>query len=153
MTTQEMVQKLTSSLGAMADSVESPKERRVYINTKRENLLGVVKHLKEQYGAYHISTISSFDNGDELELLYHVFIETTFMSIRIKLPKSDPSVNTITPIIPGAILYEREISELMGVKVKGHPDMRLLLLPENWGNKGHPLRKDWVDPRKKGGDA
>ena len=125
----------------------------MYINTKRENLVAVIKHLKDQYGAYHISTISSFDLGDELELLYHVFITNKFISVRINMPKSDPTVDTITSIIPGAILYEREISELMGVKVRGHPDMRLLLLPENWGIKGHPLRKDWVDPRKKGGDA
>lgn len=148
---EEMVQKLTGSLGALADGVESPKDRRVYINIKRENLLEVIKHLKEQYGAYHISTITCFDLGAEIELLYHIFIKNTFMSVRVKMPKSDPTVPTITQIIPGAILYEREISELMGVKVKGHPDMRLLLLPENWGNKGHPLLKDWKDPRKGGG--
>lgn len=149
---EEMVQKLKGSLGALADSVESPKERRIYINIKRENLLPVIKHLKEQYDGYHISTITSFDLGAELELLYHIFIASKFISVRVKMPKSDPTVPTITSILPGAILYEREISELMGVKVKGHPDMRLLLLPENWGKKGHPLRKDWKDPRK-GGEA
>jgi Ni,Fe-hydrogenase III component G len=34
--------------------------------------------------------------------------------------------------------------------VKNHPDMRILLLPDSWGDKGYPLRKDWVDPRTKG---
>jgi Ni,Fe-hydrogenase III component G len=59
------------------------------------------------------------------------------------VPKANPVIDTITPIIPGAILYEREIQDLLGLKVKDHPDPRRLVLPDDWEEGVYPLRKDY----------
>jgi NADH:ubiquinone oxidoreductase subunit C len=115
----------------------------------RENLSKAVKYVMGEYKTQHISTITALDAGDHLEVLYHVASSDKFFTFRVQLQKTDAWVNTLTGILPGAILYEREIHEIMGINVKGHPDMRHLILPDSWGDKGYPLRKDWVPSKKK----
>jgi membrane-bound hydrogenase subunit beta len=112
--------------------------------------LEVAKILKDEFDGYHISTITVLDSGENFELLYHILLTDGLVTLKVFLPRNDPSVDTLTDILPGAILYERELHDIMGIEVKNHPDMRILLLPDSWGDKGYPLRKDWVDPRTKG---
>jgi NADH-quinone oxidoreductase subunit C len=59
----------------------------------------------------------------------------------VRLQGSDPLVDTVTTIWPGAEWHEREAFDLFGVRFAGHPDLRRILMPENW--EGHPLRKDY----------
>jgi len=61
--------------------------------------------------------------------------------IRVQLPESDPVVDTIVDVYPGADAMEREAYDMVGVLFTGHPDMTRILMPEDW--EGHPLRKDY----------
>jgi NADH-quinone oxidoreductase subunit C len=61
--------------------------------------------------------------------------------IRVQVPDTDPSVDTVTEVYPGADAMEREAYDLMGVVFSGHPDLTRILMPEDW--EGHPLRKDY----------
>jgi len=61
--------------------------------------------------------------------------------LKVGLPAADPHVASVTPLWPGADFLEREVFDLMGVKFDGHPDLRRILMPDDW--KGHPLRKDY----------
>lgn len=157
MVEEQIIQKFNTSLRGLATKIEATKPRRVFIDVPRESLIDVVKILKSEYDGYHISTITVLDTDPDYEIIYHIVAGGVLACVRVLVPKTDPTVNTITPILNGAILYEREIHDMMGIIVKDHPDMRTLLLPDSWGDKGHPLRKDWVDPRqqaeKEGGDA
>ena len=60
-----------------------------------------------------------------------------------EIPKAEPRVPSITPVIPGAILYEREIQDMFGIVVEDLPDPRPLVLPDDWPPENYPLRKDW----------
>ena len=61
--------------------------------------------------------------------------------IRVQVPGSDPVVDSIVDVYPGADAMEREVYDLMGIVFTGHPDMTRILMPEDW--EGHPLRKDY----------
>jgi NADH-quinone oxidoreductase subunit C len=61
--------------------------------------------------------------------------------IRVPLGGHDPVVDSMVPVWPGANWLEREIFDLFGIQFTGHPDLRRILLPDDW--EGHPLRKDF----------
>ncbi len=61
--------------------------------------------------------------------------------IRVQVPESDPTVDSVVDIYPGADSMEREAFDMVGIIFEGHPDMTRILMPEDW--EGHPLRKDY----------
>ncbi len=61
--------------------------------------------------------------------------------IKVKLNGNDPNVESITSLWPGANLFEREVFDLFGIRFNGHPNLRRIMMPEDWD--GHPLRKDY----------
>jgi len=63
------------------------------------------------------------------------------LGIRVRLSGNDPVVDSLVPIWKGANWLEREIFDLFGIQFTGHPDLRRILLPDDW--EGHPLRKDY----------
>ena len=72
-------------------------------------------------------------------LLSHVRKER--IRLRVLLPHDNPKVTTITGVWPSANYYEREVFDLFGIVFEGHPNMRRILMPDEW--VGHPLRKDY----------
>ncbi len=61
--------------------------------------------------------------------------------IRVQVPESDPSLDSLVAVYPGVDAMEREAYDLVGIIFVGHPDMTRILMPEDW--EGHPLRKDY----------
>jgi formate hydrogenlyase subunit 5 len=122
-----------------------PRPRRVYVTVEQGFHRDAVSVLLESFPHTIISTITGLDLGDEIELDYHLWCTEAEATIRTKVPKSRPETETITDIMPGASLYEREVFDLLGVTFLGHPDLSRLILPEGWPKEQHPLRKDW-DP-------
>jgi NADH:ubiquinone oxidoreductase subunit C len=64
--------------------------------------------------------------------------------IKVKLDRNNPEIETISDIWRTAEMLEREVYDLFGVKFQEHPDLRRLIMPDDW--KGWPLRKDYEDP-------
>ncbi len=77
------------------------------------------------------------------EVVYHLYSMQHRHMVRIKaeVPDADPSIDSVMPVWTGADWHERECFDLYGIRFRGHPDLRRILLPEDW--KGHPLRKDY----------
>lgn len=86
------------------------------------------------------------DYGDEFEVVYQASRPLTAEVVRVhvRVPRRGGSVQSVTDIWAGAGWPERELMEMYGVAVEGHPDPRHLLLPDDW--KGFPLRKDYEYP-------
>jgi NADH-quinone oxidoreductase subunit C len=61
--------------------------------------------------------------------------------LKVKLNGDDPNLSSLTSLWPSADFFEREVFDLFGVRFQGHPNLRRILMPEEW--EGHPLRKDY----------
>src|SRR5256712_497484 len=94
-----------------------------------------------------LSDILSVDypeDEDRFEVIYLLKSLPRNHRLRLKarLPEDNPTIPTVTPVWKGANFLEREVYDLMGIKFSGHPDLRRILLPEDY-EEGHPLRKDF----------
>ncbi len=104
-----------------------------------EKIRGVIKLVFDS-GIMRISSISGYDNGKEIEVLY-IFVKENFLiNIKVPVPKNLSEINTITDMFPGAFLLEKELSEMLGVKITGQPEHGKLFLPDDFKGKP-PLRK------------
>ena len=128
--------------------------RSLWVEVKKSAFRDAVEHICHLQEYPHLAIISSSDLGSEVELIYHFTIyygyhlEELSLGLRVKLPKSDLKIPTITDFIPGAIFAERETQEMMGVEVVGIPDSRRLFLPEDFPEGAYPWRKDEKGPPK-----
>ena len=77
------------------------------------------------------------------QISYHIVSHAHKERIRLRvmLDEIDPSIDSITPVWPSADYYEREVFDLFGIRFNGHPNLRRIMMPDNW--TGHPLRKDY----------
>jgi len=104
-----------------------------------------------QAGGYNffedMTAVDWFPFSPRFQLSYHILSHRLKERIRLRAlldapePDSEPSIDSITPVWPGANFYEREVFDLFGIHFAGHPDLRRIMLPDDW--KGHPLRKDY----------
>jgi NADH:ubiquinone oxidoreductase subunit C len=91
-------------------------------------------------GIIRVSSISGYDNGKEIEVIYHLVKENFLLNLKVPVPKDSSEIQTITDMFPGAFLLEKELSEMLGIKIIGHPKPGKLFLPEDFKGKP-PLRK------------
>jgi len=138
----EIEERLQHFLKEKVIELKVPRERRIFVRIKKESFREAVDYLVNQLGFRHLSTITGVDLGKEIELLYHLAHNGIELSLGLSLPKDNTCISTITDLIPGAVLYEREVHDLLGVKFEGHPDLSPLLLPEEWPKEVYPLRKE-----------
>ena len=90
-----------------------------------------------------ITCVDWTPNDPRFEVIYHLFSTATKKRVRLKVRLSgdDARVDSLTPIWPGANFFEREVFDLFGVRFQEHPNLKRILMPDNW--EGHPLRKDY----------
>lgn len=109
-----------------------------------DSLLKTVQLFKELNCFDMLLSVSGVDYNDYLEVVY-LFInsETTQkVALKVRVDSNSPKIPSITDIFPAADWNEREIFDLLGVHFTNHPNLKRILLPEDW--IGHPLRKNYV---------
>jgi len=110
----------------------------LWISLERKKLKSVLKDLKE-LGVHRISSISGVDVGKNIEVIYHLIHKKKIINVRILVDKKNHTIETITDLYPGANLFERELAEMLGIHVKGHPNLKKLFLDED--SPKNPLRR------------
>lgn len=130
----------------IAEVIESRGETTVVL--ARRDLLRIGEFLAREasLGFTFLSDISAVDRfpiEPRFEVNYHLLSMARRERVRIKvrLHGADATLPTVTGIWTTANWHEREIFDLFGIRFDGHPDLRRILMPEDW--EGHPLRKDY----------
>jgi len=97
-----------------------------------------------QYNALaDVTCVDWHPREPRFEVVYQLFSTANkkYLRLKVRLQGDDPSVDSLTPIWPGANFFEREVWDLFGVRFDQHPNLVRIMMPENW--EGHPLRKDY----------
>jgi NADH-quinone oxidoreductase subunit C len=90
-----------------------------------------------------MTAVDWYPAAPRYQLSYHLLSHRLreYIRLRILVDDPDPSVASITPVWPAANFFEREVFDLFGIRFEGHPDLRRIMMPDDW--QGHPLRKDY----------
>ena len=113
----------------------------------RDRVLDVIERLRSDpdLAFDHLSDLSATDWPDR-EPRFWVAIHLSSrrhrhrLRVKVGLPGDDPRIPSVTGLFPTANWLEREVFDLFGIAFEGHPDLRRILMPDDWD--GHPLRKD-----------
>jgi len=118
--------------------------KRIYVSIKPQDLKKVVSFLFNDLNL-RFSTASGQDSPTGIEILYHFSFDQTgeIISLRVLIEdKKKPEIDSLTPLFPGAEWIEREMWELLGINFIGHPNLKRLLLAEEWPEGKYPLRHE-----------
>ena len=118
--------------------------RRIYFSLKPKDLKEVAKILFKELGL-RFATATGIDTPAGIEILYHFSFDRSgeIFSLRVLIEdKKKPEIDSITPVFPAAEWIEREMWELLGVNFIGHPNLKHLLLIDDWPEGKYPLRHE-----------
>ncbi len=109
-------------------------------------ILDLCRTLRDEYRFNRISTVTAVDwypQEPRFEVVYllHSVPENARLRLKCRLGGDAPAIDSVTGVWPGANWYEREVFDLFGIRFSGHPDLRRIMMPDDW--VGHPLRKDF----------
>jgi NADH:ubiquinone oxidoreductase subunit C len=123
---------------------KSPK--RAYVEIRPDSIVQVASYIFKDLKA-RFNTASGVDLRYHMEILYHFLIEDIdlLISLRVKLQKQKLEIDSLVPVFEGANWIEREMHEILGINFKGHPDLKRLLLPDDWPDGVYPLRRDYKE--------
>lgn len=132
--------------GVLRNEVCAGDQDVVYVDPARvAEILGWLHATPDQHYD-HLADVTAVDHGGgrPIEVVYQLWSIPHRAALRIKceLPLDSLEVDTVTGIWTGADWLEREVYDLFGVRFTGHPDLRRILMPDNYA-EGHPLRKDF----------
>jgi membrane-bound hydrogenase subunit beta len=138
---------LVKKFPQLAGKSRTPRTRRMFTDVAIEDLGAVFDYAVRDLRFSILCTITGLDQGDKLGVIYHLARETgTTLSLCTAVPKDNPILQTVTGRFPAAELYEREMADLLGMKVQGLPEGPRYPLPDDWPQGQYPLRKDWKAP-------
>ena len=115
------------------------------ITVARENVVAACEALKRAgYNFFEdVTAVDWYPSEPRFQISYSLLSHALKRRVRlvVRLAGDDASLDSIVNVWPAANFYEREIFDLFGVRFSGHPNLRRIMMPEDW--QGHPLRKDY----------
>lgn len=143
-----LIEKIKAQYGSLVLDSHNFREDQT-VTVKNESGLEFFKFLRDDPALafdflMDLTAVDYLDSKPQrFEVVYHLYSLKHNHRLRIKVPvdEKDCIVESITPLWKTVNWYEREVWDLYGIKFRGHPDLRRILLYE--GFKGHPLRKDY----------
>jgi Ni,Fe-hydrogenase III component G len=138
---------LNNKLAEIKDKLiafEQPLDNRIYLSCEAENAYAVNKFLFEGVPARFVIA-TGIDSDDCFEIIYHYSYDQTGCVINLKAfirNREEPAIESITPFLPAAEWIEREIHDVLGIDFKNHPNLKRLILADDWPEGVYPMRKE-----------
>jgi NADH-quinone oxidoreductase subunit C len=110
---------------------------------KIASVCGFLKYDQQFERASAITAVDWYPKEPRFEVVYHLHSVARNERVRLKcrLSGDSPEIDSMTGVWRGAGWYEREVFDLFGIRFRNHPDLRRIMMPDDW--EGHPLRKDY----------
>jgi NADH-quinone oxidoreductase subunit C len=160
MNERDLHQRLTTAgIAGVGGLDEGPRDP--FVAVEADALVGVLTFLRDdpECRMEMLHNVTAVERPEAMELVYHVcsLARHHSLTLKVRCPRPEggshdtwiPEVPSVAGVYASANWHEREQWDLLGVRFTGHPDLRRILLPEEW--IGHPLRKDYVYPTEHGG--
>jgi NADH-quinone oxidoreductase subunit C len=138
---------VASLLNSLPDAIVDAKfDRDELTLTTAKDQIRAAASVVQQAGYNFLEDVTCVDwypSEPRFQVIYHILSMAFKNRIRLvaQVDSVDPSIDSITPIWPSANFYEREVWDLFGVRFHKHPNLRRIMMPEEW--EGYPLRKDY----------
>ncbi len=121
-----------------------------FVTVPAEQLREIIAFLKNDpaLAMNQLKLVTGVDRGEWIESVYHLYSYEHFhaLTLKVKLDRNDPRVPSIADLFGAAEWHERESFDMVGIRYEGNPNLRRILLPEDWA--GHPLRLDYQQPKE-----
>lgn len=135
---------LVTKFDYLRDKVRVQRNKRIFVDVPYEHFNSVLDFCMHSLGLTFLCTISGLDEGTNLSFMYHLTrIDGIVLSLKISIAKENAVIKSVIDRFRGAEIYERELMDLLGVKVEGLPEGKRYPLPDDWPKDQYPLRKDW----------
>ena len=124
----------------------------IWLRADRNIIRNLVKHLMKLEKYPHFAVSSGYDAGKNIVIVYHFSIyfglnrNEININISVDLPKSDPTIESISDLIPGSLISEQEKQEMLGIKVLNIPKQSRVFISEDYPDGIYPWRKDETGP-------
>ncbi|MEW6620358.1 MAG: NADH-quinone oxidoreductase subunit C [bacterium] len=145
MTNQEITKIIKDKFKKDILKVETEPDLTIYVSNDKILQICQFLHDNEELNFVYLSDICGVDypeRSPRFDVVYHLYSIEKNHRIRIKTAVGDgETISSVTGIWQGANWFEREVYDLLGVEFDNHPDLRRILMPDDW--QGHPLRKDY----------
>ncbi len=111
--------------------------------SKIASVCGFLKYDQKFVRLSSVTAVDRYPAEPRFEVVYHLHSVERNQRLRLKcrISGAEPEIESVTPVWRGANWYEREVFDLFGIRFLKHPDLRRIMLPDEW--EGHPLRKDY----------
>jgi NADH-quinone oxidoreductase subunit C len=107
------------------------------------SVCGFLKYDQKFVRLSSVTAVDRYPAEPRFEVVYHLHSIERNERLRLKarITGAEPQIESVTSVWRGADWYEREVFDLFGIRFTGHPDLRRIMMPDDW--QGHPLRKDY----------
>jgi NADH-quinone oxidoreductase subunit D len=140
--------RVVEALGGMVLEVEEQNPRRGWVRVDPARVRDMARILFHDQKA-RLATVTGIDVRDGLDILYHWCLDADTYVVTVKALAARPAMamDSVGQDLPAAEWIEREMHDLLGAEFRGHPDMRRLILADNWPEGVHPLRRGFKVPK------
>ena len=141
---EKIKQQLEEKFSFLNGIIAIKRKGRIFADVPLDKFEQVFDYVVIQLQFDAISTITGMDEGDSFLVIYHLHRKgSIILNLKVKVSKENPTIKSVTSVFPSAEMYERELMDLLGMKVDGLPEGRRYPLPDDWPKDEHPLLKDW----------